>query len=94
MDNVSILPANSIGRNFIPKEFIPIGKDEYCHRNTQIPWPQNRWRHLRADEVELLVQNSNTSDNWDEVLVTDPFDPQESRIQLFSVLSGLDVFRM
>jgi hypothetical protein len=75
MDNVSILPAQSIGRSFIPKEFIPAGKDEYCHRNTQIPWPQNRWRHLRADEIKLLVQNRNTSDNWDEVFVTDSFDP-------------------
>jgi hypothetical protein len=26
--------------------------------------------------VELLVQNNNTSDNWDEILVTDPFDPK------------------
>jgi hypothetical protein len=77
MDNVSILPAKSIGRNFIPKESIPSGQDEYCHRNTQVPWPQNRWRHLRADEVELLVQNNNTSDNWNEILVADPFDPKK-----------------
>jgi hypothetical protein len=83
MDNVSILPANSIGRNFIPKEFIPSGKDEYCHRNTQVPWPQNRWRRLRTDEVELLVQNNNTSDNWDEILVTDPFDPKRIKNTAF-----------
>ncbi len=75
MDKIAILPAESIGRNFIPKEFIPAGKDEYYQRNTQIPWPQNRWRHLRAEEVGRLVQNNNTSDNWDEVFVTDPFDP-------------------
>jgi hypothetical protein len=74
MDNVAIHPANSIGRNFIPQEFLPKDKDEYCHRNTQIPWPQNRWRHLRSDEVEQLIQNNNTSDNWDEILVADPFD--------------------
>ena len=83
MDNVSILPANSIGRNFIPKEFIPSGKDEYYHRNAQIPWPINRWRHLRTDEVELLVQNDNTSDNWDEILVTDPFDPKRIKNTAF-----------
>ncbi|MBN1398840.1 MAG: DUF4954 family protein [Bacteroidetes bacterium] len=75
MDNIVVLPAESIGRNFIPKEFIPQGKDEYYHRNKQIPWPQDKWRHLRADEVGRLVQNNNTSDNWDEVLVSDPFDP-------------------
>ena len=83
MDNVSILPANSTGRNFIPKEFIPDGKDEYCHRNTQIPWAQDRWRHLRADEVDLLIQNTNTSDSWDEILVTDPFDPKRIKNTAF-----------
>jgi hypothetical protein len=83
MDNVSILPANSIGRNFIPKEFIPSGKDEYCHRNTQVPWPLNRWRRLRTDEVELLVQNNNTSDNWNEIFVTDPFDPKRIKNTAF-----------
>jgi hypothetical protein len=83
MDNVSILPANSIARNFIPKEFIPNGKDEYCHRNTQVPWPQNRWRSLRIDEMELLVQNNNTSDNWNEILVTDPFDPKKIKNTAF-----------
>ncbi len=77
MDNVSILPENSIGRNFIPKEYLPSGKDEYCHRNTQVPWPQDRWRHLRADEVERLVQNNNASDNWNEIFVTDTFETQK-----------------
>jgi hypothetical protein len=75
MNNVQILPADSFGKNFIPKEYIPAGRDEYYQRNTQIPWPQDRWRHLHADEVKRLVQNNNTSDNWDDVFVTDPFDP-------------------
>ena len=35
----------------------------------------DRWRHLQADEVELLVKNNNTSDNWDEIYVTDEFAP-------------------
>ncbi|RPI02750.1 MAG: DUF4954 family protein [Ignavibacteriae bacterium] len=76
MDHVSIFPADSIGRNFIPKEFLPAGNDEYYLRNTQVPWPKDRWRKLRADEIELLVQNNNTSDNWNDLLVTDPFDPK------------------
>jgi hypothetical protein len=75
MDKIEILPAESFGRNFIPKEYIPAGKNEYYLRDTQIPWPQDRWRHLRADEVEHLIQNNNKSNNWDEVFVTDPFDP-------------------
>ena len=75
MDTVSILPANSIERNFIPNEYLPDGKDEYYHRNKQTLWQKERWRHLRSDEVERLVKNNNTSDNWDEILVTDQFDP-------------------
>ncbi len=83
MDSVSLLPASSMGRGFIPKEFLPEGKDEFYLRNSQIPWPQDRWRHLTANEVERLTRNDNTSDNWDEIFVTDPFDPQYIRNTIF-----------
>ncbi|MBN1765325.1 MAG: DUF4954 family protein [Sedimentisphaerales bacterium] len=74
MDNITIRPAGSIGRNFIPSEYLPPEKNEYYLRNTQIS--QQPWRHLSADELEQLVKNGNTSDNWDEILVTDEFDPK------------------
>ncbi len=79
MHSVSFLPSTSMGRGFIPKEFLPDGKDEYYLRNSQIPWQHDRWRHLSADEVVMLVRNGNTSDNWEEILVLDPFDPQRIR---------------
>jgi len=75
MDNVSILPPGSIGRQFIPAEFLSPGQDEYHFRNTQAPHPADYYRHLRADEVERLVKNNNNCDNWDQLLVTDEFDP-------------------
>jgi NDP-sugar pyrophosphorylase family protein len=75
MENVLIIEAGNLGRNFIPKEYIPEGKDEYYIRNSQLPKPLESWRHLRAHEVELLVKNGNTSDNWDDIRVTDEFDP-------------------
>ncbi len=77
MDNVSILPVDSIGRNFIPNEYLPDGKDEYYHRNIQTLWPKVRWRHLRSGEVERLVKNNNISDNWDKILVTDQFNANQ-----------------
>jgi hypothetical protein len=87
MDDVLILPASNMGRGFIPKEFLPEGKDEYYLRNSQIPWPQNRWRHLREDEIEKLVRNGNTADSWDEVLVADPFEPQRiKRVDFFGLV--------
>jgi len=75
MDTVSILPPGSIGKNFIPDEFLPENKDEYFYRNLQSVWPISRWRHLHAAEVERLVKNNNTSSNWDDILVTDQFEP-------------------
>ncbi len=76
MEHVSIQPSGSIGRHFIPAEYLPAGQDEYYLRNSQISQPAPKWRHLRADELERLVMNSNTSDNWDEIFVTDEFDPK------------------
>lgn len=76
-DNVVILPPENIGRNFIPAEYLPEGKDEYHIRNSQVCHPKNGWRHLRSDEVEKLVKNGNTTDSWDEILVTDQFETSQ-----------------
>jgi len=75
MDEVLILPSEAMGKNFIPPEYLPEGKDEYYQRNIQTLPPGSGWRHLRSDEVERLVKNDNTSDNWDEILVAEQFDP-------------------
>ena len=77
MDNVLIVPPENIGKNFVPPEYIPKGTDEYFQRNKQTTTPEPAWRHLRSDEVERLVKNDNTADNWDEVLVTDQFDTNQ-----------------
>jgi hypothetical protein len=74
MDEVLIVTPENIGKNFIPKQFLPKGKDEYFHRNNQTIIPKQGWRQLRSDEVERLVKNNNTADNWDELLVTGEFD--------------------
>jgi len=75
MDKVYIIPPENIGKNFISKEYSPEGGNEYIKRNTQVRKPINGWRGLRADELEMLVKNDNTASNWDDILVTDPFDP-------------------
>jgi hypothetical protein len=68
-------PLRSIGYGFIPSEFIPKGKDEYHLRNKQ-----NRnntaYRKLTAFEIEALVRNNNTSDDWNNFLVSDAFNPE------------------
>ncbi|MBN2215534.1 MAG: DUF4954 family protein [Bacteroidales bacterium] len=77
MHDVIILPPEKISRDFIPPEYIPKGKDEYYHRNNQTTPPKKGWRNLRSDEVERLVKNNNTSDDWDQILVTDEFDTNQ-----------------
>ncbi|MFH1784359.1 MAG: DUF4954 family protein [bacterium] len=75
MDNVSILSADAIGKNFVPKEFLTDGKDEYHYRNLQTLGPKQFWRNLQSEEIEALIKNNNTSDKWEEILVTNTFDP-------------------
>jgi len=75
MDTVSIMSAQSIGRDFIPSQYIDDDKDEYFFRNKQTSCPLSKWRNLRSDEIESLVKNNNSSDNWDQIFVTDSFDP-------------------
>ena len=75
MNHIIKKPVSSFGYNFIPKEFIPKGKDEYHLRNLQ-----NRngilYRNLTAAEIKTLTRNGNFSDNWNKVLVSDAFDPE------------------
>lgn len=75
MDRLTIVPPENIGRNFIPAEYLPKGKDEYFQRNKQVIAPASGWRHLSSDEIERLVKNDNTANDWDDLLVTDQFDP-------------------
>ncbi|MCD4831519.1 MAG: DUF4954 family protein [Anaerohalosphaeraceae bacterium] len=78
MDNVTIFPGGSLGYNFLGPESIPKGSDEYYLRNAQLGDSAGRWRNLRSDEIELLRKNDNTSDNWQNVLVSQTdgqFDP-------------------
>jgi Domain of unknown function (DUF4954) len=66
-------PVESLGYGFISSEYIPKGKDEYYLRNIQ-----NRngieYRKLTASEIEMLVRNSNTSDDWNKILVSQAFN--------------------
>ncbi|MHC4952137.1 MAG: hypothetical protein ACYTEU_14330, partial [Planctomycetota bacterium] len=64
MDNVTVLPGDTIGYNFIPPQYLPADCDEYYLRNKQTDKPDDTWRQLTAHEVEVLVKNGNSSDNW------------------------------
>jgi hypothetical protein len=68
-------PVNNLGYNFIDKKYIPADKDEYFLRNQQ-----NKngitYRKLVAQEIEILVRNRNTSDDWNNILVSSYFNAE------------------
>lgn len=72
MNDIQKSPLSTLGYNFIPEKFLPEGKDEYYLRDQQNG--NTSYRPLTPDETNKLVQNSNTSDNWNNVLVSDVFD--------------------
>lgn len=74
MDKVTIIDYDRIYKNFIDEKYLHDGHDEYYFRNKQVKKPEGGWRHLRSDEIERLVKNSNSASNWDDIWVTDEFD--------------------
>ena len=74
-NTIKRISINELGYNFIGSQFIPAGKDENYLRDIQ-----NRngieYRKLTAFEIELLVRNRNTSDDWNMILVSDAFNPE------------------
>ncbi len=75
MNQIHRSPINSLGYNFISAENLPKGKDEYYLRNKQNT-NGIRYRGLSAYEIEALVRNRNTSDDWNKILVSDAFNPE------------------
>ena len=74
MDKVTIIDYDRIYKNFIDEKYLHDGHDEYYYRNLQVKKPEGGWRHLRSDEIERLVKNSNSATNWDDIWVTNEFD--------------------
>jgi hypothetical protein len=75
MNKISRQPVSAIGYGFIGKEYLPSGADEYYLRNKYNKSGID-YRSLSASEIEILVRNNNTSDNWNHILVSEKFDPQ------------------
>ena len=83
MDTVKILSAEKIGRNYISKEYLPDGKDEYYIRNEQHPDSSSTYRHLTPAEIEQLEKNGNSSPNWDGLMVSEEFEVSQLKSNEF-----------
>lgn len=75
MSEIKKRPIKSIGYGFVEAQYLPEDRDEYHLRNRQ-----NRsgiqYRNLSAYEIEVLVRNNNTSDDWNQLYVSDAFNPE------------------
>ena len=56
-------------------EYLREGIDEYHLRNIQNKNAIS-YRHLSAYEIEVLVRNNNTSDDWNKIQVSNAFNPE------------------
>ncbi|MEP7142195.1 MAG: DUF4954 family protein [Ferruginibacter sp.] len=75
MNIITKHPVNNLGYNFVEEKYIPEGRDEYYLRYLQNP-NGNEYRKLSALEIEVLVRNSNTSDDWNKIFVSAAFAPE------------------
>lgn len=74
MNVITKHPIDNLGYNFIAPSYLPEGKDEYYLRDQQNS-NGTEYRNLTGSEIEILIRNNNTSDNWSKILVSKKFDP-------------------
>lgn len=76
MNVIQKKPLVELGYNFVAASYLPEGQDEYYLRNKQLGKQQSNYRKLSALEIETLVRNDNTSDDWNNIFVGNEFSPQ------------------
>ncbi|MEN9963649.1 MAG: hypothetical protein RL582_744, partial [Bacteroidota bacterium] len=67
-------PIESLGFDFIEPKFLPKGKNEYHLRNKQRA-DKSLFSPLTKKQIEILIENQNESDHWDNILVSKKFNP-------------------
>lgn len=74
-ERVEVLEESLLGYNFVTEEYLEPTQDEYYYRNLQNGKSNEDYRHLTQMEIDILEKRLNTSNDWSQVLVSDPFDP-------------------
>lgn len=67
-------PLDSLGYSFIDSQYLPKGASQNYLRDLNIC--EKDYRNLTASEIEELVKNRNTSDNWNNIFVAEKFNPK------------------
>ena len=99
MKKSRLLSDERYGYDFIPKNCLPPGKNEYWLRDLQQSELFSResgeqpWRKLNTNEIAELEKNGNCCPDWNDFLVTDPFDPALIRNSAFYGLVRIGAVR-
>ncbi|MDR1147826.1 MAG: DUF4954 family protein [Spirochaetaceae bacterium] len=80
------------GYDFVGKEFLPKNCDEYYLRDMRLNAlyaskggrKPEQFRHLSPEEISGLIQNRNISTHWDDVFVTNRFNPAYIKDNFFA----------
>jgi Domain of unknown function (DUF4954) len=72
MNIITTHPVEELGYNFIDQKYLPEGKNEYHIRELQNGG--KKYRALTALELDTLIHNRNTSDNWNNIQVSEDFN--------------------
>jgi len=86
---IRILPETKVGEGFIPPQYLGPGETEYRIRDEQLSLlgkDPSDYRPLTTHELEILVRNNNTCNDWSHFFVKDPFCPELVRNNIFSGL--------
>lgn len=79
-------PISQLGYSFVDPKYLKKGENEYYLRDKFLE-NGKRFRNLSASEIEELVRNRNTSDNWNNIFVSDKFSAKLVRdCQFFGVI--------
>lgn len=76
MTFVSRKPLSALGFGFISKAHLPAEADEHYLRNEQLGI-EFTYRALTDTEIQQLTLHLNYSPDWSQVLVSDPFIPEQ-----------------
>jgi hypothetical protein len=88
---IHVTKSSRLGYGFVEDRYLRDGEDEYFMRFLQ-NGGNDMYRHLRDYEIEILIREANHCDDWSQVLVQDPFDPNVIKRSNFHGLVRLGAF--
>ncbi len=72
MNKIYKKPLAELGFQFVGKEYLAEGRDEFYYRNQKID--QSQYRSLTQREIAILEANLNEAENWKDIFVKEGFN--------------------